>query len=145
MPRLPIPGSDDDQWGDILNAFLLNAHQTDGSLKPSIVTSDALADNSVGLSQLNVLAAPSSGQVLGYNGSSLAWATPSGSGSVPDADASTKGLVQLAGHLGGTADSPTVPGLAAKENTVTAGTTGQYYRGDKSWQTLDKSAVGLAN
>jgi PPE-repeat protein len=31
------------------------------------------------------------------------------------------------------------------EPTITAGTTSQYYRGDKSWQTLDKSAVGLAN
>lgn len=28
---------------------------------------------------------------------------------------------------------------------VAAGTTGQYWRGDKSWQTLDKSAVGLGN
>ncbi len=28
---------------------------------------------------------------------------------------------------------------------ITAGTTAQYWRGDKSWQTLDKSAVGLAN
>ena len=31
------------------------------------------------------------------------------------------------------------------EPTITAGTTGQYWRGDKSWQTLDKSAVGLSN
>ncbi|QQS20456.1 hypothetical protein IPL85_02550 [Candidatus Saccharibacteria bacterium] len=38
-----------------------------------------------------------------------------------------------------------VASLAAKEATITAGTTSQYYRGDKSWQTLDKSAVGLAN
>lgn len=36
-------------------------------------------------------------------------------------------------------------GLATKENTITAGTTAQYYRGDKTFQTLDKSAVGLAN
>lgn len=35
--------------------------------------------------------------------------------------------------------------LAAKEPTITAGTTAQYWRGDKSWQTLDKTAVGLAN
>lgn len=27
-------------------------------------------------------------------------------------------------------------GLAGKENTITAGTTGQYWRGDKTWQTL---------
>jgi hypothetical protein len=36
-------------------------------------------------------------------------------------------------------------GLATKENTITAGTTGQYYRGDKTFQTLDKTAVGLSN
>ena len=33
----------------------------------------------------------------------------------------------------------------AKEATVAAGTTAQYYRGDKSFQTLDKAAVGLGN
>lgn len=35
--------------------------------------------------------------------------------------------------------------LDGKEATVAAGTTGQYYRGDKTWQTLDKAAVGLSN
>ena len=35
--------------------------------------------------------------------------------------------------------------LDAKEATISAGTTGQYYRGDKSFQTLDKAAVGLSN
>jgi hypothetical protein len=32
-----------------------------------------------------------------------------------------------------------------KEPTIAAGTTAQYWRGDKSWQTLDKAAVGLGN
>lgn len=32
-----------------------------------------------------------------------------------------------------------------KEGAITAGTTSQYWRGDKSWQTLDKTAVGLSN
>lgn len=41
--------------------------------------------------------------------------------------------------------SATQTALNAKENTITAGTTAQYYRGDKTFQTLDKSAVGLAN
>lgn len=36
-------------------------------------------------------------------------------------------------------------GLDTKEPTITAGTTGQYYRGDKTFQTLDKTAVGLGN
>ena len=35
--------------------------------------------------------------------------------------------------------------LATKENKITAGTTSQYYRGDKTWKTLNKSAVGLGN
>jgi hypothetical protein len=35
--------------------------------------------------------------------------------------------------------------LSGKEPTIAAGTTAQYWRGDKSWQTLDKTAVGLAN
>lgn len=41
----------------------------------------------------------------------------SGNGSTPDATASSKGVVQLAGDLGGTAAAPTVPGLAAKAST----------------------------
>lgn len=35
--------------------------------------------------------------------------------------------------------------LDAKEPTITAGTIGQYYRGDKTFQTLDKTVVGLGN
>ena len=47
-------------------------------------------------------------------------------------------------YLGGvTSDIQTQ--LNGKEATITAGTTGQYYRGDKSFQTLDKAAVGLSN
>jgi hypothetical protein len=63
----------------------------------------------------------------------------------PDATTTVKGKLQLAGDLGGTSDAPTVPALANKENTIAAGTTAQYWRGDKTWQTLDKSAVGLGN
>lgn len=32
-----------------------------------------------------------------------------------------------------------------KEPVISSGTTGQYWRGDKSWQTLDKTAVGLGS
>lgn len=38
-----------------------------------------------------------------------------------------------------------VSALAGKESAITAGTIAQYWRGDKSFQTLDKTAVGLAN
>jgi hypothetical protein len=56
----------------------------------------------------------------------------------PDADASTKGKIQLTGDLGGTAASPTVPGLGLKapiNNPTFTGTVGG----------LDKSMVGLSN
>lgn len=40
----------------------------------------------------------------------------------PDATATQKGRIQLAGDLGGTADTPTVPGLANKENAANKST-----------------------
>ena len=51
------------------------------------------------------------------------------------------------GSITGTLSSQTdlQSALNAKENTITAGTTSQYYRGDKTFQTLDKTAVGLGN
>lgn len=34
MPRLPIPGGDAGNWGEILNEFLSQEHNADGTLKP---------------------------------------------------------------------------------------------------------------
>jgi hypothetical protein len=67
------------------------------------------------------------------------------SGATPDATTLVKGKILLAGDLSGTADLPTVPGLATKEPTITATTAADYYRGDKTFQPLNKSAVGLSN
>lgn len=36
-------------------------------------------------------------------------------------------------------------GLATKEPVISTGTSAQYWRGDKTFQTLDKNAVGLSN
>ena len=118
MPRLPQPGSDAGNWGDLLNDFLSTTHDSNGNLKTGSVTSAAIAADSVTLAKLAISNAPTSGQVLSFNGSNLTWATTSGSGSVADASASVKGIVQLAGDLGGTAAAPTVPGLATKANTA---------------------------
>ncbi|HEY5668137.1 MAG TPA: glycosyl hydrolase family 28-related protein [Candidatus Saccharimonadales bacterium] len=38
MTRLPIPGSDDNQWGSILNEYLSQAHNADGTLKSSALS-----------------------------------------------------------------------------------------------------------
>lgn len=56
----------------------------------------------------------------------------------------TQAWPPLAGDVVGL--SATVTGLLGSyESTITAGTTGQYWRGDKSWQTLNSAAVGLGN
>ena len=36
MARLPVPGSDDDRWGMILNEFLSVSHREDGTHKESL-------------------------------------------------------------------------------------------------------------
>lgn len=87
MARLPNPGSDAGAWGTILNDYLSQIHKPDGTLKDGAVGATALADGAVGantLSDDSVSSAaiattntPSSGQVLSYSGSGLAWATPS--------------------------------------------------------------------
>jgi len=210
----------------------MQAHTSAGAVKIDAVTTGAIQNSAVTAAKLSA-SGGSGGQALVFDSAAsggLSWQTVSGGGSVTDASTSTKGIVKLAGDLGGTADLPTVPGLAGKaalshthaiadvtglqtaldakatdtavihttgtetiagaktfsstivgsvngnagtasalqtgrtingvsfdgtanitvadatkEPTVTAGNTGQYYRGDKSWQTLDKTAVGLAN
>lgn len=145
MARLPEPGGDNGQWGAILNEYLAVSHDPNGTLKSGSISSDVLEDGAVTVAKIATGSGPADDQVLAYNGTGLAWTTVSGGGVVPDASTSTKGIVQLAGDLGGTATSPTVPGLAGKEPTLVAGTTAQYLRGDKSWQTLNKTAVGLSD
>ncbi len=66
-------------------------------------------------------------------------------GGTADASTTIKGKLKLAGDLGGTADLPTVPGLITKEPLIVPGLETQYLRGDKTFQILDKVAVGLTN
>jgi len=43
MARLPVPGSDEGTWGDVLNTYLLTAHNSDGTLKNSSVDTAQLS------------------------------------------------------------------------------------------------------
>lgn len=43
MARLPQPGGDSGQWGTVLNDYLTQSHNSDGSLKDGIVTEAKLA------------------------------------------------------------------------------------------------------
>jgi len=115
MARLPVPGSDDGTWGDVLNEFLAQAHSTDGQLKADSVGTAQIQDNAITSAQLDVTAL-------------------------------TKADVGL-GNVDNTSDAnkpistATQTALNAKEPTVTAGTSAQYYRGDKTFQPLTQDAV----
>ena len=154
MSRLPQPGADSGTWGTILNDFLDVAHNPDGTLKANGIIASKADDNAVvhnsGAENIagtkTFLASPIlPTPTAPTQATNKAYVDNTVSAGAPDASPTTKGIVQLTGDLGGTATAPTVPGLAGKEATIVAGTTSQYYRGDKSWQTLDKTAVGLAN
>jgi hypothetical protein len=117
MSRLPVPGEDTDIWGEVLNDFLSVAHLADGTLKPGAAP---VADGSVTPAKLS-----QSYIATTEKGASSGVATLDGSGKVPvgqlpasavagDATTSSKGIIQLAGDLAGTAAAPTVPGLASK-------------------------------
>ncbi len=47
MARLPQPGGDTGNWGDILNDYLLQAHNSDGSIKDVGVVADKADDSAV--------------------------------------------------------------------------------------------------
>ena len=119
MARLPVPGSDEGVWGDVLNDFLSQEHNSDGTQKAlpqskiTNLTSDLAAKAPV-----NNPTFTGTVTLPGNPSSNLHAATKqyvdTNAPATPDADASTKGKLQLAGDLGGTAASPTVPSLSSK-------------------------------
>lgn len=76
MARLPIPGSDKDEWATILNNYLLIAHNHDGTQKPASITSSALQSRSIGVRHLrtaNQRGSTIHNMVLSNTGSELVW------------------------------------------------------------------------
>jgi hypothetical protein len=144
MSRLPTPGSDDNTWGDILNDFLAVSHATDGSIRSDAVpapqdgsiTPEKLSQSYVPTSQVGVVNGIASLDGTGKVPSSQ---LPVG-GSVADATSSTKGVVQLAGDLGGTAAAPTVPGLATKADDADV-----IHKGDFVYNIVDYGATTAAS
>lgn len=80
MARLPVPGSDDNQWGEILNDYLAVSHNADGTLK-GVGSADGIASLNgsakVPASQLGSGTADSTKYLRGDG----TWATVSASGS----------------------------------------------------------------
>src|SRR4051812_38122582 len=53
--RLPIPGQDNNVWGDVLNDFLAQAHKSDGALQSGIIVDDNI-NGSAGISRTKLAA-----------------------------------------------------------------------------------------
>lgn len=99
---------------------------------------------------LTALAGLSGTNTIYYRSATDTWSPVTiGSGiSFSSGTLSSTGITGVAwGDITGTlsAQSDLNTALNGKEPSITAGTTSQYWRGDKSWQTLNKSAVGLGN
>lgn len=53
MSRLPVPGDDDGVWGEVLNDYLLQTHDSAGKLKPDSVATSNLQNGSVDSTKLS--------------------------------------------------------------------------------------------
>ena len=109
---------------DVNTALGLKANTTDVNTELALKADDAVVSTQLSTKEnssnksvnLNTDAAsdvkyPSVKSVKTYVDAQIASAT------ISDADVNTKGKIQLAGDLGGTASAPTVPGLTLKANT----------------------------
>lgn len=133
MARLPLPGSDDGVWGDVLNTYLEVSHDSGGALKPDAVNASAVQDNSISAAKLAV-SGGSDGQVL-------------------TKDSGAAGGLQWAPASTGTDDSATFPlsgyGLvAASDNPISFGGTGTINEGNtwltRVWVAADVSFTKIA-
>lgn len=70
-----------------------------------------------------------------------------GNGTLKTIDKSSLGLdlVDNTSDAEKPVSAPQAAAILMKENLITPSTTSHYYRGDKSWQTLNKAAIGLDN
>ncbi len=118
MARLPNPGSDDGSWGNILNDFLVVAHNADGTLRNTGILAAKADDVSVihtagsefiaGTKTFNaapVVPTPS----LGSHAANKTYVDSVASSGAPNATTTTPGLIQLAGDLAGNGTTGTVP------------------------------------
>ena len=137
MPRLPKPGKDQGQWGQILNDYLSQVHKPDGTLKDNSVPESALSPQVQ--SKLEIITgqqgATGPAGATGPQGATGASGTPGASG-VPGSQGATgtpgtqgpsgpTGPVGTAGGQGatGATGASGVPGTAGASGTP--GTNGQ--------------------
>lgn len=129
MTRLPQPGSDSGTWGDILNEFLGVEHNSDGTLKASGSLANKADDSAVvhtsGNENINGTkifnASPTvPTPTLATQAANKSYVDTTVAAGAPDATTTTKGVLQLAGDLDGTATSPIVRDGVITDSKVAA-------------------------
>jgi hypothetical protein len=99
---------------------------TNITLAPTDLNALPATTKLAGLADTTGAAGATNGQVLTYNSTTNQWISATASTStVSDATSSSKGILELAGDLGGTAASPTVKGINGITAPITPPTTGQ--------------------
>jgi len=134
MARLPVLDSDDGVWGQVLNDFLSVSHASDGTLKGSAVTAagaavDTAVVHNTGAETVAGTKTFSASPVvptptLGSQAANKTYVDSVVGAGAPDASTSNKGIVQLAGDLGGTGTTATAPVIsdgAITNNKIAAG------------------------
>jgi hypothetical protein len=125
--------------------FCTRSHPTDGTIEVKV-------QNGFELEELHnvAISALSDAQVLHYESATQLWKNHTlaksdvGLNNVPNVDATNPAnIIQDTNHRFVIDAEKTT--WNSKENAIIAGTTSQYYRGDKTFQTLDKNVVGLSN
>jgi hypothetical protein len=118
MVRLPTPGSDDGTWGEILNTFLLVEHNSDGTLKSSgslaTKADDARVVHNSGTETIAGSKTFSAPLIIptptnSSHATTKAYVDSTVSAGASDATPGNKGIVQLAGDLGGSGTSAAAP------------------------------------
>lgn len=166
-PAQPTPGADVGTWGAKLNTLL---DWLTSNLTTALGLAQAAETPTGAQAKVNTLSAslpaayeskiPRSGAGTGWLATlkadgSVYFTAPATGTTLPDASSTVKGLVQLAGALGGTAASPTLaPGAVtttvlatgavtpAKLAAVGTATAATFYRGDGAWATVTGGAPG---
>jgi|GEM_PF-5347372 len=152
MARLPIPGADSNVWGDVLNDFLAQSHNGDGSLKPSAVSNGGAAQKANNLSDLASAATARTNLGLGSAATISATAGGDLSGTLPSPTVAKINGITLSGTPS-TGHVLTATSASAASWAAPASTTNQSLNkgavyvpsdwGSRAWRS--KLAANIAN